>query len=351
MQVNDDDEVIPLLDSAEPLQPEFKGYAPDQMVTCETCLRANPPTRTNCLYCAAVLPATEASAALRRPTLRRLEKWEQGFNSILLPDKLPEMNDEALGEAAQLLRLTPEDLKLIIETGEPLPLARAATLDEASLIERRLEALNIHVITVGDQELALEDSSNVRVRALEFMEDALAAHGVGGGAPVRVSLTEVLLLVVGRRVVRRIEVEQRSGGRKEEKDIADARELSSDEALLDIYTVEATGGWRIASGQFDFSCLGERKGLLASQNFSTLIEMLRERTPQALYDDSYHRVRRALAFAWPLDQHTASHGLRRERPGKYNVESVTTSDNEAQFTRYSRLRHYLSVRHHLLKRS
>ena len=44
------------------------------------------------------------------------------------------------------------------------------------------------------------------------------------------------------------------------------------------------------------------------------------------------------------ERHTGSRGLRRERPGKYNIEAVTQTSNENQYTRYSRLRRLLSQR-------
>jgi hypothetical protein len=55
-------------------------------------------------------------------------------------------------------------------------------------------------------------------------------------------------------------------------------------------------------------------------------------------------VRHALGAVWTLEQRTEAQGWRRERPGRYSTEAVTTSDNESQFTRYSRLRYYLKQR-------
>ena len=338
----DDDEGVPVWGKTESPVSDFRGFAPDHMVTCEACLRANAPTRTSCLYCAAALPATEATAELRRPTLRHLEKWEQGFNCILMPERTSALDEEAFTEVAELLRLRTEDLKRILEAGTPLPLARAATPDEAALIEHKLDARGVGVLVVSDHDLLLEDSQPKRIRALELTRDSIIAHPAGGGSRLQAAWASVLLFVAGRHLVRRVEVEERRG-RGAENEIANTRELSSDESFLDIYTKERDGGWRIASDNFDFSCLGESKGLLAAENFLNLKEALRSLAPHALYDESYNRVRHALAAAWPLEQHTESRGLRRERPGKFNVESVTTSDNEAQFTRYSRLQHHLKL--------
>src|SRR4029079_4927345 len=61
------------------------GFTADQMIRCEGCLRANPPTKVTCIYCGATLPLTEASTKLRKPTLRQPEKHETGFNCISLP--------------------------------------------------------------------------------------------------------------------------------------------------------------------------------------------------------------------------------------------------------------------------
>ncbi|HEX8921865.1 MAG TPA: hypothetical protein VF766_10335, partial [Pyrinomonadaceae bacterium] len=334
------DEDVPLFIDAEPLRSEPQGFAPEQMVRCDACLRANPPTRTSCLYCAASLPASEANAALQVPTLRKLEKWEQGFNVILWPGQAQGRADETLQTMAQLLRLNVEDIKRLLEAGEALPVARASTPDEAALIERKLNEMSVKVFLLADQELGLEESATQRARALELTESALLFYPAGGGEASCVSWNELSLLVSGRLFVREIEVEERKG-RKAEQEIVDARELSADEAVLDIYTAQGNAAWRIRSGNFDFSCLGARKHLVAAQNFSTLVEILRVRATEAVFDDSYNRVRRELAIAWPLEQQTESRGWNRKRPGQVSTESVTRSDNELQFTRHSRLRRYL----------
>jgi hypothetical protein len=345
-----DEKELPLMDDAEPLRSEPRGFTPEQMVRCEACLRANPPTRTSCLYCAAQLRATEASAALQRPTLRKLERWEQGFNTIFLPDRAAQLTEESLAAMAELLRLKQEDLKRIIETGKPLPLARAATRDEASLIESKLAEMGVGVVVVSDSDLIIDDSIQKRARAFELTESALVARpAAGSGEAWSVAWAEIALLVAGRLFVRQLEVEERKG-RRAETEIVDAREMSADEAVLDIYTSRPDGGWRISAGNFDFSCLGARKGLVTAQNFSTLVTVLRERASQSFYDDSYHSVRHALGVVWPPEQQTEARGWRRERPGRVNTEAVTRSDNEMQFTRYSRLRHYLSLHHPELNR-
>jgi hypothetical protein len=330
-------------DDLAALRQEPRGFTPDQMVRCEACLRANPPTRTTCLYCAAALPATEQSAQLQKPTLRPLEKWEQGFNSILMPDRAADLSAGRLEEIASLLRLSTDEVRRIVLHQEPLPVARAATEQEALLIERRMEELGVRVLTVSDDALALEATPPKRVRALQMTEDALVAWPTGSNETLRASWDEIELLVTGRIVVRQVEVEERRS-RRAEKELVETRELSADDALLDIYSTAHQGGWRIIAGNFDFSCLGAQKSLLIAQNFVRLLEELRGRASRAEYDESYVRVRHALNSVWPLEQQTESRGWRRGGPGRYRTEAVTTSDNEKQFTRYSRLRYYLKSR-------
>jgi hypothetical protein len=282
---------------------------------------------------------------LRQPALRRLEDWERGFNLIFLPHRSPRIKEDSLMKMAELLRLKMEELLKVTEAVEPLPLARAATLDEASLVESRLRALGGETLMVADEELALEKLAPRRIRTMEFRDDALVAYPVGGDdEPLLIPWRDITLLVTGRLVERRVEVEERRG-RGSENEIVEARELSADEEVLDIYATNLDGNARIHAHSFDFSCLGEQKSLVAAANFSTLIQLLTERAVVAVHDDSYNRLRRALAPAWPLEEHTGAAGLRRSRPGRFNTETVTTSDNERQFARYSRLRHYLRTHH------
>ena len=57
------------------------------------------PTRPTCLYCGASLPRTKQDAALWRPTLKKLEEWEQGFNVVTLPRAAGALTSDAAEEA------------------------------------------------------------------------------------------------------------------------------------------------------------------------------------------------------------------------------------------------------------
>lgn len=326
---------------ASPAQGAPRRFEPGELVACEKCARANAPTRMNCLYCGAPLPVTEQSAALRRPSLRKLEEWEQGFNVVMHPPSARPA-PETIEELASLLRLDAARLSEMFDTGTTLPVARAASEEEAGLIVGRLRARGLDAEVLGDDSLA---RTPVRVRALGFDTHALVLMETAESEPAGVFWEKVALLVVGRVVTRRVEMEERPSKLSGRGRLADAREVSTDEAVLDIYTSDAAHeGFRVMADGFDYSCLGASKGLLARDNFKTLILKLRESATRAALDEEYARLRALLSSAWPPAERNESGGLRRDRPGRLNTESVTVVSNETQFTRYARMRRLLALR-------
>jgi len=334
----------PTLTIAGSTDPAAEPFAPEQMVRCDECLRANPPIRVNCLYCAAVLPLNETTPNLQKPALRPLEKWEQGYNNILLaPLANPpvDLGEAGLREAADLLRLRPADLALILLSAMPLPLARAATIDEASLVQRRLSAMGIETRIVADAEPGTDATGPTRVRALEIDDAGIYAYQTPESPAIHIPWSDFVLLVAGRLTVRRVELKEERA--RAENRILDASEFVTDETVVDFYTRKQSSAYRIAANGFDFSCLENRKSLLAGENISTLLRLFRDYAPQAEYDDSFNSVRKALEAVWPSEQQNESSGWRRERPGKYSIGSVTELSNEMQFLRYSRLRYHFRI--------
>ena len=332
---------LPILTSDAPDDPAPAPFALDQMVRCDQCLRANPPTRVNCLYCGMVLPLNETTVNLQKPALRPLEKWELGYNNILLPP-VANLTDENRAEAADLLRLSAADLARILSSEIPLPLARAATIAEATLVQRRLSNLGISSDIMPDPDSAT-DAAAIKVRALEIDEAGIYAYQTPETPAVHVLWSDVLLLVVGRLIVKRVELKEQKGGRAESRILASS-EFATDETVVDLYTRKQATPYRIRANSFDFSCLGKSKGLVTSENISTLLRLLRDHAPQAAYDQSFNSVRNMLEAVWPSVQQNEASGWRRERPGKYSIGSIMELSNEAQFLRYSRLRYHFQTR-------
>ena len=316
---------------------DARAFSQDELVSCEKCARLNPPTRTNCLYCGACLPISGMATESIKPTLRPLDDWEMGFSVIRLPDN-PISTSTELRKLSELLRLDFGDVQSLLTSGASVPLARCTSQAEAALVKSRLETLGVDVVIVADT--VLDSCSPKRVRAIELTDDSLIVYPPGRDNGTEIPSKEISLIVVGRRVIRRLEVSERSDKRRG-KEVVDSRELSSDAERLDLYSQHSDSGWRIAADNFDFSCLRESKTLIASKNFKTLTDLLRERAPHAEYDDSYLRIRQQLSLIWPLEQRTESLGLQKPRRGRISTGAATTSDNELQFTRYSVLLHHL----------
>lgn len=336
-----DNENMPLPDVSELTATEPQAFAPEEMVRCQECSRANPPTRVSCLYCGATFAFDERTAVKQRPTLAPLEKWQAGYNNILVPSShTPAPSDPE--QLAALLKLSVGQLEIILRANMPLPLARTSTLDEAMLVERRLKDFQLVTRIVSDKDLRIEESPTLRIRAAEFQEQGMLAHQTASESTIFVPWSAFVLLVRGRFLFRSVEVRERKSGRVENQ-IVESTETTADEAVVDIFSGDQIANLRIAAHSFDFSCLADQKGLLAEENFSRLIELLRVRAPQLTVDDSYRSVKQALEFVWPSESQTASRGWRRERPGKFTLGALTEISNETQFTRYSRLIYQMNI--------
>ena len=327
---------LPFTGPVEPSEPQ--GFAPDQMIRCDECLRANPPTRVACMYCSAPLPATEASARLRKPVLRPPEKHQTAYNNILLPAD-SDVSDEVVAEAADLLKLSPENVKRIIAERMPLPVTCTASREEAELVVVRLRDAGLQSIALSDDELGTTEMTVRRIKSITIDDEVIVLQQAGTREQTEVRWRDIVLIVTGRLFLRRVEIQERKT-RRAENEIVQTSEFSSDEAVIDFYTATQPQTWRVAANGFDFSCLGNQKALIANENILRLQQMIAANAPDARVDDSYKRLRHTLDLVWGSQQETQSSGWRRERPGKLSVGVATTNSNESQFTRYSRLRRY-----------
>ena len=202
-----DNENIRFLGPVEPSEP--LGFPAEQMIRCEECLRANPPTRVSCLYCVAPLPLTESSARLRKPVLRQPEKHQLGYNNILVPVE-SEISTQIIDDAAALLKLSPENMRQLLSQEVPLPVARTASREEAELVTLRLGELGFNCLTVGDEELGLSFSDNVlrRVRGMSFDDEGLVIYH-SGAEETRLAWSDVILILPGRLIETTLEIKER----------------------------------------------------------------------------------------------------------------------------------------------
>jgi len=332
---------LPLDGPVLPTEPE--GFAPEQMIRCEECLRANPPTRVNCLYCSATLPITESSDKLRKPLLKQPGKHEPGFNCILASYEDIQLSNETLEKGAHLLKLSKENLQSLVSAGAPLPLARTASREEAELVVERLSDLGVETLSLSDEELGLHQENLVRPRSFQIDEQGLVLAYSGGTNVVRIAWSDLQLIVTGRLLEKRLEVKERMS-RRSENELIDASQFFFDEPVFDLYSFSEPQTWRVGANSFDFSCLHDEKTLVAGDNLKTLHKLVVSKSSRLKVDDSFNTLRNQLELVWSTEQETQSTGWRWERPGRLSVGATMLNSNEAQFTRYSRLRRYLLLK-------
>jgi hypothetical protein len=319
-------------------EPPLRKFAPDEMLTCDACLRANAPTRAQCMYCGAALNAA-ASSEVEAATAD--DANEPQFYVVVWVHEGQPIDDSAVGQLAIRFNLKPEELRTALINGGPLPLAATRSADSAAQTISELSGIAVETAVVP-ATVSKTEFVPVNIRALEFAGESVTAISKIGRQPVATQLSDIQLIVTGRLLVHRVEVDERRS-RSAVKSL-DRRELSEDQSVLDIYRRGADAPWRIIVNDFDFSCLGERKSLTTFDNAKALIDLLKERTPTAV-NDSYARVRPVLNAVWPLENTESQSRSRRPRAGRHDFSTVTASDNESQFNNYSRLVWYVKRDH------
>ena len=310
---------------------KLKKFAPEEMLTCDACLRANAPTRRQCMYCGAALGLTSDVSEAESETVSQPSERDQGLLVVCRAD--PSISDEVLNQLATQLRLKTGELRAALNASASLPLASVPSAKEANQIVNELRHCGVETFAIPEKELQL-DNAHIIIRAVEIEEDGLIGITTIRRERLCAPWNELELIVTGWLVTQRVHVDERRAGGSVKQ--LDRREMTDDQFVIDLHVRSFNVPWRILVNNFDFSCLGERKGLTAFANVKALIEVLTERS-QAVWDDSYARVKPLLANVWPLQSSSSEGRSRRPRAGRHDISKVNASDNEAQFNHYSRL--------------
>jgi hypothetical protein len=316
-----------------PLTKNAAGFSAEQMINCEKCSRQNAPNRLNCMYCGEALPISAENEANISPRLRRLETWEKSFNIIILPNGLI-YDDAKYSDVSKLLRIEAEDLRKIVETNKPLPIARCDTFYTAEKVGENLMKLGVSAKILSDEDLHVETQTR-RLRSIEILADRLKLRLFNIEETHEILLEDLALIVTGAVFERKISATERYN-KKDENKTLQSSEMSNDEPIIDIYSKNDSIGYRIFTSGFDFSCVGEKKSLLAAENIKILQQILREISKNAKFIDDYTKIRHALGQVWETEETKDSKGLKPSSFGSFNIENITTINNLQQFTKYSR---------------
>lgn len=318
-------------------QTENLAFDTDKLIACVGCGRMNPPNRLKCLYCGRELEVKIEDASSIKTNLRKLELWERGVNLILRErDPGVKPNTERL---AAFLSMDAADLSMIIDVGTPLPIARVESEKEADVLLTGLEQFGLKCTLVKDDDLAV-DKPPVRLSGMEINDQQLKLKDFNTGNLNETAMAELALIVPGSITESRVDSLEKKGLRKKAQLIEESA-TATDEAILDIYVRHDPTGFRVRLAGFDFSCLGDDKGLLAGENLQRLIALLKDRAPNAKLVNNYAAVRQALGRVWDVEYHKDSKGVQHSGFGKAQMGAISSTNNLNQFTKYSRLQWHL----------
>lgn len=321
-----------------PVREDDIAFKTEEMIVCGRCRRKNPPTRLRCLYCNTELEFDEDRSRFIKPVLRKLESWEKGFNLIYQPVE-KDLTERQQAEIARQTRLEKEVLQKIFEARTPIPLARAESVKEAEIIKQNLSEIGIKTLILSDESFSIGKLPK-RLRGLEFDENKLRLKLFNTEEIAEILKEDLALIVIGAIFERKVEATEKRN-RKGENKLLNSTETASDEMIIDVYSRDDSVGFRIEQNGFDFSCLGANKKILAAENLKTLIRKLREFAPNARLVEDYLKIRAVLGKVWEVEERKDSKGLVREKFGKFNLGNITTVNNLAQFTKYSRTQWHL----------
>lgn len=276
------------------------------------------------------MPGQEAHVL---PNLRDAADIEPGYNVVFLPG--PALTADVVEEVATVGRLTTEQAACLLASPSPVPVARAATAHDATLLVQRLARCGLRTLILSDTQLAPLHPPR-RARALAPSGEYLEVWGYDPSAPFRIARTDISLVVFGalrfRQVLAREAASRRAKVEREEICTTD-EEVS----VIDFFGPTLATHVRIRADGFDYSCLGAGRSLLAAENHARLGDwLLNSVGGGVVVNRDFRAVARALEPIWGLTKTSSRQPFKRAGVGKVAAETTEYVDNERQFTCFAR---------------
>jgi hypothetical protein len=326
-----------------PLRSKVAEFSPGEMLKCPKCERSTPPNRLDCIYCGTKLELDDETGSALRPVIRPAKEGEPSYTLGCFAAQ--EWTEDLASLAELMTRLERGQLELLALSGCAVPLARGGSEEEVEIAVKRLREKGMDAELIPDILLKQEFPPKRLRRISSDVENEFTFILFNNDEVERIKKSDIKLIVVGLAMESKTEADEKHKRKGLDK-VVNETETSSDEILIDIYTDEEPGGFRIRIAGFDFSFLGSDKDLLASNNIEKTIDFLRKHAPNAIFNDSYRSLRSALDAVWAVDQtsHTAS--LKKKGFGSTQLKRITVSSNLEQFNQYSRLQFLVLSRKH-----
>src|SRR5438876_2065183 len=174
-----------------PATAEQGAFAADEMVNCIDCLRANPPTRANCLYCGSPLPTKET----KKQTPDGLPEENTGalFHVVWLPASDSDVDNRNVEAVARLVGLTPGEVVRIARAGVCSPLQCAESWESAASLMESLRRLGIETTAIADHDLHLEQAPK-QIQSIEISPQFL--HGIDRSKKLSLRWADITLIIV-----------------------------------------------------------------------------------------------------------------------------------------------------------
>ena len=171
---------------------------------------------------------------------------EKGTEGIVHVVALPARSNgsEVSAKTAQLLNLAPPELNSLL-SARVAPLYATTATEQAQAISDKLRSVGVAPVMISDAQLNLTEPPK-QVAALAMDNEALTASVRRAGERISVPWNDVVLIVLGRLYFTTTEVEQK---RDKSKQVLDERQLTTDEAVLDIYSRADDHGLANSCGQ------------------------------------------------------------------------------------------------------
>lgn len=322
---SDSNKIPNILPDGMRVRSEEIGFAAGELLQCLKCTRPNSPDRAACIYCGSALGNSEANV-LKTADAEVLETWENGYN-VAIRSKL-----EAVAGLSGLLGID-EDL-LLSAADIFLPAARLRSEQEAETVATKLHKSGLESFVISDASLMTERPP-VRLRSIEFGDGSCVFVDFNTGNRRVVPMEEIRLVVTGELIESRTESKWKKKLKKGEQ--PDETITDSDRPVIDIYTSLDDLGYRVQMNGFDFSGLGDAKGMLARENMRMLTIRLKEVATDCRVDTKYHLARPLLDRVWELETETDHLGVFAGSIMSKEKTKVSMVNNLRQFTKYSRL--------------